>query len=84
MFGWLMAMLGQTVGFPVPQGGAGALSAALVRRLQAAGGRVQCGSPVSRVLVRDGRAVGVRCAGETVSARRAVLADVSAPALYHC
>jgi len=82
MFGWLMAMLGQTVGFPVPQGGAGALSAALVRRLQAAGGQVRCGSPVSRVLVRDGRAVGVRCTGETVSARRAVLADVSAPALY--
>ncbi|NED17525.1 NAD(P)/FAD-dependent oxidoreductase, partial [Streptomyces sp. SID9913] len=35
------------------------------------------------ILVRDGRAAGVRTAGgETVAARRAVLADVSVPALY--
>lgn len=82
VFGWLMSMLAQTVGFPVPKGGAGALSDALVRRLESAGGSVRCGSPVSAVVVRDGRAVGVHCGGETLRARRAVLADVSAPALY--
>ena len=82
-FGWLMSMLGQTYGFPVPVGGAGALTAALVRRLQAHGGTLRCGQPVRRVIVRDGRAAGVLTAdGETVTARRAVLADVPAPALY--
>ncbi|HEX6344265.1 NAD(P)/FAD-dependent oxidoreductase [Umezawaea sp.] len=83
VFGWLLAMLGQDVGFPVPQGGAGELSAALVRRLESRGGRVECGRPVRQVVVADGKALGVRTAdGEAVRARRAVLADVSAPALY--
>ncbi|MFJ4436112.1 phytoene desaturase family protein [Streptomyces sp. NPDC088923] len=82
-YGWLMSMLGQTYGFPVPVGGAGALTAALVRRLEARGGVVRCGERVTRVLVRAGRAAGVRTAGgETVAAGRAVLADVAAPALY--
>ncbi|MDK1348562.1 NAD(P)/FAD-dependent oxidoreductase [Streptomyces sp. 378] len=82
-FGWLMAMLGQTYGFPVPAGGSGALTSALVRRLESRGGRVRCGQRVEQVVVRGGRAVGVRTAtGDAVRARRAVLADVSVPALY--
>jgi phytoene dehydrogenase-like protein len=83
IFGWLLAMLGQDVGYPVPVGGAGALTAAMVRRLASRGGRLHCGSPVDRVLVVDDRAVGVRVAGSTtVRARRAVLADVPAPSLF--
>ncbi|MFJ9100779.1 NAD(P)/FAD-dependent oxidoreductase [Streptomyces sp. LUP47B] len=82
-FGWLMAMLGQTYGFPVPVGGSGALTEALARRLEAQGGRIRCGQRVERIVVRGGRAVGVRtAAGDAVVARRAVLADVSVPALY--
>ncbi|MET9594561.1 NAD(P)/FAD-dependent oxidoreductase [Streptomyces sp. NPDC006516] len=82
-YGWLMSMLGQAHGFPVPVGGAGALTAALVRRLRGRGGTVRCGQPVTEVVVRRGRAVGVRTApGDAVPARRAVLADVSAPCLY--
>jgi phytoene dehydrogenase-like protein len=83
LFGWLLAMLAQTVGFPVPAGGAGCLTDALVRRLTAQGGQLRCGAAVRSVSVHDGRAAGVRLAdGSTVTARRAVLADVSAPALY--
>lgn len=82
-FGWLLAMLGQQFGFPVPAGGAGELTAALVRRLRSRGGQLRCDQPVRQVLVRDGRATGVRTAGgEVVAARRAVLADVVAPHLY--
>ncbi|MFJ1758373.1 phytoene desaturase family protein [Kitasatospora sp. NPDC088134] len=82
-FGWLMSMLAQSRGFPVPVGGAGALTAALVRRLESRGGRVRCGERVTEVVVRQGRALGVRTAGGTaVRARRAVLADVSAPTLF--
>ncbi|MGX1494424.1 phytoene desaturase family protein [Streptomyces tendae] len=82
-FGWLMTMLGQTYGFPVPAGGSGALTDALVRRLRSLGGEVRCGQRIERVVVRGGRAVGVRtAAGDTVAARRAVLADLSVPALY--
>ncbi|GAA3884183.1 NAD(P)/FAD-dependent oxidoreductase [Saccharothrix violaceirubra] len=79
-FGWLLSMLGQDVGYPVPEGGAGALTDALVRRL---GRRVECGREVTGVVVAGGRALGVRDAsGGLVRARRAVLADVPAPTLY--
>jgi phytoene dehydrogenase-like protein len=83
MFGWVLCGLAQTVGFPVPEGGSGALTAALVRRLERLGGRVTCNARVTRVEVRGGRAVGVTTAdGTTVAAAKAVLADVTAPSLY--
>jgi phytoene dehydrogenase-like protein len=83
LFGWLLAMLGQDVGFPVPVGGAGSLAEALAARVRAGGGEIVTGTRVERVLVGRGQAVGVRTAdGELVRARRAVLADVTAPALY--
>nr|MBA2625681.1 NAD(P)/FAD-dependent oxidoreductase [Acidimicrobiia bacterium] len=40
-FGWLMCSLGQSIGFPVPEGGAGSLTGALVRRLERRGGSVR-------------------------------------------
>ncbi len=83
VFGWLLCMLGQDVGFPVPEGGSGKLIDALVDRLQVRAGAVRLSSPVEKVLIRGGRAVGVRIAGgEEVMARHAVLADVTAPQLY--
>ena len=82
-FGWLLAMLGQDVGFPVPQGGAGALAAALARCALAAGAVIHAPATVNRIVVHDGRALGVVTAdGHRIRARRAVLADVAAPALY--
>jgi phytoene dehydrogenase-like protein len=83
IYGWLLAMLGQAVGFPVPEGGAGRLTAALVDRLRSKGGRLECAAAVTGIEVRGGRAVGVRVGGgDTVGVRRAVLADVCAPKLY--
>jgi phytoene dehydrogenase-like protein len=81
-FGWLLTSLGQRYGFPVPVGGAGRLTEALVRRLRVAGADVRCGERVDRVAVRDGRALGVSTAGGSrIRARRAVVADVDAPTL---
>jgi len=34
LFAWLLAMFGQSTGFPVPEGGAGSLTGAPVRRLE--------------------------------------------------
>ncbi len=83
LMGVLLVMLGQTVGFPVPQGGAGELTKALARRFESLGGQIHCSSEVSRIKVQDRRAVGVRTTdGEHFGARRAVLADVAAPHLY--
>ena len=82
VFGWLLAMLGQEVGWPVPVGGAGVLARALGSRARHAGARVTTGARVSRVIVRGGRAVGVTLAdGSTVDASRAIIADIDAPQL---
>jgi phytoene dehydrogenase-like protein len=77
LYGWLLTMLGQHYGFPVPEGGACRLTEALIARLEQRGGLVRCDTPVEEVVVRVGRAVGVRTrGGDWVGARRAVLADV--------
>lgn len=83
LMGVLMSMLGQTVGFPVPEGGAGALAHALRRRLESLGGEIVLGAEVVRIEVVDRRAVAVVTAeGERYAAGRAVVADVVAPHLY--
>jgi phytoene dehydrogenase-like protein len=82
-YGWLLAMLAQEHGFPVPVGGAQRITDALVARLRARGGRIEYGVRVDRVLVARNIAVGVAAAGgRHWRARRAVLADVPAPALF--
>lgn len=83
LMGWMMAMLAQDVGFPVPRGGAGGLAEALASRAGSAGATITLDCPVTAITVTGRRADGVRLAdGTTVRARRAVVADVSADALY--
>lgn len=83
MLGWLLCGLGQTVGFPVPVGGAARITDALVGRLRAAGGGLRCGAPFERVRVEGGRAVGVDSAdGSSLFARKAVIAACDAKILY--
>ncbi len=79
----MMSMLGQTVGFPAPEGGAGMLTEALARRLRALGGEIRCSSTVEHIGVSHGRARTVHTAdGLSVEAQRAVVAAVAAPNLY--
>jgi len=83
LYGWLLAMVGQQHGFPVPSTGAAALTGALVDRLLARGGRIEYAAAAGHVAVVNGRAVGVQTVdGRRWRAGRAVLADVPAPALY--
>jgi phytoene dehydrogenase-like protein len=83
LLGWMLVSLAQTVGFPVPVGGAQCLTDALVTRLRAAGGDVHCGMPAATVDIRGGRAVGVTTAdGTAVAAKRAVIAACDAEVLY--
>lgn len=83
VYGFVLCALGQQLGYPVPEGGAGQLATALIRRLRARGGEIRCGERVSTIVVRRGRASGVALSsGERITATRAVLADVDAPQLY--
>lgn len=80
--GYMLGMTATTAGYCIPEGGAGAITAALVRILERHGGRVQLASRVTRVLVGDGGAEGVVLAdGTQIRATRAVLADTSAASL---
>jgi len=82
LMGLLMTMLGQTVGFPVPEGGAGRLATALADRFTGRGGEIRCDAEVIGIDVQHRHATGVRTATERVRARRAVIADVAAPNLF--
>jgi phytoene dehydrogenase-like protein len=80
--GLLLIMLGQTVGYPVPEGGAGRLAEAMRDRFTARGGEVVCDAEVTKINIEHGRAAGVQVHDQLVRVRRAVLADVAAEHLY--
>lgn len=82
MLGWLLCGLAQTVGFPVPEGGAGRITDALTARLEKAGGTVRCATPVERITVEHGRATAVDTPDGVIRARRAVIAAVDAEVLF--
>jgi phytoene dehydrogenase-like protein len=80
--GLVLALLAAGSGFRVPVGGARAITRALLQRLEEAGGRIQLSTHVDHLVVRRQRVVAVRTGqGEEIAVRRAVLADVGAPAL---
>ena len=59
---WLN-LLGHTVGWPSPEGGAGAITGALASLLREHGGETRTATPVARVLARRSRVEGVELAG---------------------
>jgi phytoene dehydrogenase-like protein len=82
LLGLLLAMMGQTVGFPVPEGGAARFTQALADRLISKGGRIRLSTHVDAIAHQRMHATGVVTSdGETLSAR-AIVADVAATALY--
>ena len=84
--GFMTHVIGVAVqegGMPIPRGGGARLVDALVRLIEDNGGSCQTGRDVERVLVRDGKAAGVRTAdGEVIRAERAVIANVTPTQLY--
>jgi phytoene dehydrogenase-like protein len=79
----VIAVAVQEGGMPIPRGGGGKLADALVRLIRDRGGACETGVDVERVVVRGGRAVGVRTTdGEAIEAERAVVANVTPTQLY--
>lgn len=80
--GYMLAAMATSGGNGVPQGGAGAITAALVRLLEHHGGRVRLGARVESIVVREHRACAVVLqGGEEIRVGKAILSDTSAPAL---
>ena len=68
--------------FKLPEGGIGALSEALVRALEAEGGEVRYKAQVKRLLIEDGKAVGVELrSGEKITAN-VVLSSIDANSTF--
>ena len=79
----VIAVAVQEGGMPVPRGGGAKLADALVQLIRDHGGVCETDRDVDRVLVRSGRAVGVRLTdGETIEAERAVVANVTPTQLH--
>ena len=79
----LLAATLHGAGLPVVAGGAGRFVAAFPSLLASLRVQVETNCEVERILVADGRAVGVEASGHTFRARRAVLASVTPTALYN-
>jgi phytoene dehydrogenase-like protein len=81
--GLVLALLASADGFPVPVGGARAITRAILNRLEEAGGTISLNNRVERIVVREKRAVAVVTeSGDEIDASKAILADVGAPALF--
>jgi len=82
-FGATMMAMRHEPGMARPEGGTGALVAALVRLVQALGGIVRCNAPVKRIVVEDNRAVGVETAdGRFFRASKGVLSNIDAKRVF--
>ncbi len=81
--GLVLALLASSTGFPVPVGGARAITQAIIRRIEETGGDIRLNSRVEQILVDRQGARAVRTTqGDEIPAARVILADVGAPALY--
>jgi phytoene dehydrogenase-like protein len=79
----VIAVTLQEGGMPIPRGGGDRLVDGLVSLIRDEGGVCETGRDVERVVVEDGRALGVRLSdGDAVSAARAVIANVTPTQLY--
>lgn len=72
-----LKLLGHAVGWPSPAGGAGSLAHALVSYLRSLGGVVRVNSSVERILIQQGRVIGVLMADGTAVRARLVLGDIT-------
>ena len=78
----LIAFALQMGGMPVPKGGGARLADSLVRLIRDQGGDCHSDIHVNKVLVRSGKAYGVRTKDAEFQARRAVLCCVTPQQLY--
>jgi phytoene dehydrogenase-like protein len=79
--GYMLGMTATTGGYPVPEGGARAITDALLGCLAERGGLIRLGARVSRIEVRGGRAVAVRLEGGEEIPARVILGDTDVAAL---
>ncbi|BAZ49746.1 FAD dependent oxidoreductase [Nostoc sp. NIES-4103] len=82
-FGAMMMMLRHNPGMARPRGGTGGLVEALVKLVKSQGGTILTDQKVEKVLVDNGKAVGVRVAGgKEYRANKGVISSIDAKRLF--
>jgi beta-carotene ketolase (CrtO type) len=82
-FGAMMMVMRHNPGMARPRGGTGALTDALVKLVQSEGGTILTDQKVEKVLVDNGKAVGVRVAGgKEYRANKGVISSIDAKRLF--
>ncbi|MDZ8035989.1 beta-carotene ketolase CrtO [Nostoc sp. DedSLP04] len=82
-FGAMMMMLRHNPGMARPRGGSGGLVEALVKMVKSEGGTILTDQKVEKVLVDNGKAVGVRVAGgKEYRANKGVISSIDAKRLF--
>lgn len=81
--GAIMMAMRHNPGMARPRGGTGALTQALLKLVTSLGGKVLCDQAVEKVLIDNGKAVGVRVKGGTeYRANRGVISNIDARRLF--
>lgn len=81
--GAIMMAMRHNPGMSRPRGGTGALTQALVKLVKSKGGDIYCDQWVEKVLIDDGKAVGVRVTGgKEYRAKNAVISNIDAKRLF--
>ncbi|MBD1874729.1 NAD(P)/FAD-dependent oxidoreductase [Nodosilinea sp. FACHB-131] len=81
--GGMMMAMRHHPGVARPKGGTGALTAALVRLVTSLGGQIWTEKPVTKILIDQGKAVGVRVAnGEEYRAQKGVISSLDAKRVF--
>lgn len=81
--GAIMMAMRHNPGMARPRGGTGALVKALLNLVTSLGGKVLTDQNVEKILIDDGRAVGIRVAGGTeYRAKRGVISNIDAKRLF--
>jgi len=78
----LIAHLERSHGVHYAMGGTGSIVSAMVRLIESNGGSIRYNSKVEEILVRDGRAAGVRLAGGETLEAELVVSNADAAATY--
>ncbi|NPD14845.1 NAD(P)/FAD-dependent oxidoreductase [Xinfangfangia sp. D13-10-4-6] len=82
IFPYLEGMVAQNLGMTLGQGGADTIIRAMVKAIEARGGRVECNASVAKILHENGKASGIELAdGRRIAAKKAVIAGVAPQAL---
>ncbi|MEO1378150.1 MAG: beta-carotene ketolase CrtO [Cyanobacteria bacterium J06635_10] len=81
--GAIMMAMRHNPGMSRPRGGTGALTQALVKLVKSKGGDIFCDRQVEKVLIDEGKAVGVRVVGgKEFRAQNAVISNIDAKRLF--